>query len=278
MPTFKQRLVQVTIRFFVFSLIVSLIFSCTDSPEPGPPSTLLDKTFERLQGVGELNDVSFDPDLRKGARKSGEFFDPFIEFLRDSTFLIIDAKENGFRGKYLLKEDEIELTGFGIIEDYSLEEGKLIATIRKSGTGEVFRIESIKFTIPPIEERTEMLMGEWHLVEVLGDPRYLDQVIKLYNTKKELIAEGKLEGVLIGFTPSGVYYNMLKIKGKLYMNELLYWKWKLNSSSILIYGRKNNPPSDSSAGLLIENLTKNEFTWYEGDEPDNSGWKFRRKL
>src|SRR5690554_3801412 len=171
------------LQVFALITICSCTFSCTDDPDPATPATpnqplvenppindnpapTLDEIFDDIQGAWELKNIGFSSEFGANARTKGEFFDPFIEFLKDSTFLIIDSNENGFRGKYKLKEDVIELLGFGTIEDYSVENDRLIPTIKKEMGEESFNIEATKVAEPDIiDEKTEKLVGEWYMVE-----------------------------------------------------------------------------------------------------------------
>jgi hypothetical protein len=296
MPSLPQDQKSIYYPFLLLSVLTLGILSCSESPEPSTPPTTnppvtvdppgtgnppitLGETFDELQGAWKLDHVSFQAEYRMSARKSGEFFDPFIEFLKDSTFLIIDAEENGFRGKYRLNEDEIELTGFGTIEDYSLATGKLIATIKKSDTGESVDIEAIKVAEAEIDEKTRKLMGEWYMVEEIGGNLFLGKDVTLYSKSGDPIIQGVIESVLVGFMPSGINYNMALIGGKLYMNELLYWKWKPNSDEIFIYEKKDQAPNDNSEGILIDQLSEENFNWYElweGQEKYSA--VFKRKL
>ncbi|WP_343849297.1 hypothetical protein [Algoriphagus jejuensis] len=130
-----------------------------------------------------------------------------------------------------------------------------------------------------IDEKTKMLVGEWYMVEEIGDNLFFAQEVTQYNGNEEPIVEGLIESILVGFMPSGVNHNMALINGTLYMNELLYWKWKPNSNEIFIYGQKDQAPDDSSEGILIDELTGQGFTWYEVWEGDDiSGSVFKRKL
>ncbi|GAB3224051.1 hypothetical protein J0A67_09885 [Algoriphagus aestuariicola] len=280
--TFFNKTKNPIFQIFYFLLIASLTIGCSESPEPSTlpnPTTSLDQVFSELQGTWGLGEVTFTAEYRIKAKTSGEYFDPFIEFLADSTFLIIDAAENGYRGKYTVNEDQIDLEGFGSLDGYSVENDKLTATIKKTESGESFEIDAVKIDLSVIDEKTKKLMGEWYMVEEIGGSLFLGQEITVHNRKGEPIDEGVIESILIGFMPSGVNYNMFLVNGKLYMNELLYWKWKPSSDEIFIYGEKDQAPNDNSEGILIDELSEEGFTMYEiWEGEDISGFFFERKL
>ncbi len=178
-----------------------------------------------------------------------------------------------------MTEEKIDLEGFGSLENYSLEEDKLTATIKKTESGESFEIDALRIELSDFDEKTKKLMGEWYMVEEIGSNLFLDQQITVHNRKGEPIDEGVIESILIGFMPSGVNYNMFLVNGKLYMNELLYWKWKPNSDEIFIYGEKDQALNDDSEGILIDELSEEGFTMYEVWEgEDISGFVFESKL
>ncbi|UYQ94326.1 hypothetical protein MKQ68_04375 [Chitinophaga horti] len=270
---------------YALAVAAAVMFTaCSKDDKPTPkPDGGATYVYTKVQGKWLFGEEVIIPTGKKAAdSKSGLFgkrgnaqgkeasaIVSFVEFLSDSTFLVVDAMGATFKGSFTAKDSTtIDLKDFGTISGISFTEGKI--NFKLTYKDQQIVVAANKAPQIAADDRNKLICRTWYLTkeEDGGDAFEGDAV---YDDNGEIIGyENVPDSITFQATLSGTYMIQFFANKQLLDADVANWKWHASANTFQ-YWWGNQEPSEDENLVIIRELTKDVLKITESDDYNQDG-------
>lgn len=242
---------------------LSIFTSCKkdDHPAPTPPPEPEKTLFEVILGKWEFNNTS----SRKSGgatvsnKNQGERIAVAIEFLNDSTYMLLFSNGDVIDGKFSLADSTtIDLTGLGTLSDLSISDSMSSFKLSTPEWG-VLSITALKAEEIPESVNTTLLCRTWKLDSTVAGPA----------TFFSQGGDGYLQ-IKLMFSKSGTYFLRQFSPDTLHRAESTSWRWHSTKPNTYVFSWEGED-KEVTIKELTETSLKMEDEWIYYEYYDNQG-------
>lgn len=226
--------------FFSLSVFYLSVFTaCKKGDQSTTPPVETNSLYKTVQGKWIVGTQSGRVKPINTSLKIQEAKDlTSIEFLSDSTYIIVSGDEV-FTGTFTATDTtSINLTGFGALSEIKIAGEKM--NFKLSYQGNYIAISANKAATITLTETTKLLCKRWLIAkEEYGDTLYENS----YNADK----------LIVLFSSSGTYLVQSLLKDSLLSADISNWQWHPTQANTFLYWWDDN--EDDKMPVVIDELT-----------------------